>query len=137
MAKRKVAAARPRSPKVPITRARARAKEAEQADKSAPDLEVRDSYDGACGAPAYNLLDYGSEAEVTVKIKNTGRVGADCPFVVTLRDRNGMPEGRQTLDPGQSSTVRRDDVQVVEIDCGAGPGPDPRCKASYTIIVVD
>ncbi|MDJ0641351.1 MAG: hypothetical protein QNJ15_00905 [Erythrobacter sp.] len=115
-----------------------------------PEATFRDSTESACGAsggttpaPGHNIFDYGEERTVTVKIKNTGRNGTDCPFTVNLRRApgagpGGAPgaiKGGQKLNPGQSLTLRRKQVQVVELVCDPAPTARARCKASYTILV--
>ncbi|MEL7445153.1 MAG: hypothetical protein AAGK02_04985 [Pseudomonadota bacterium] len=112
-----------------------------------PEATFRDSTENVCGAvggaPAagHNIFDYGEERTVTIKIKNTGRRGNDCPFTVNLRKAPaaggaaGDIKGGQKLNPGQSITLRRTEVQVIELVCDPAPAAGALCKASYSILV--
>lgn len=112
-----------------------------------PEATFRDSTENACAAAgaaapnSHTIFDYGEERTVTIKIKNTGRNGTDCAFTVNLRrapaagGAAGAIKGGQKLDPGQSLTLRRTEVQVIELACDPAPGARARCKASYTILV--
>lgn len=109
-----------------------------------PEYTLRDSTDTACGPvggaanPAENICDIGEERTVLVKIKNMGSrvvAAADCPFTVELVNAAGAVQATQKLNPGQSTALRRRNVQTVRIVCDPAPIVASRCKANYTIVV--
>ena len=99
-----------------------------------PEYTLRDSTESACGV-ASNILDLGEERTVLAKVKNTGRAGTDCPFTVNLKNAAGAAVGSQALNPGQSTSLRRRNVQTVELNCGAVGAAGGLCKASYSLVV--
>jgi hypothetical protein len=114
---------------------------------------LRDSTDTACTAPVgppipgipgappgppviepHNIWDTDDTRTTLVKIKNSGRPGVDCPFVVQLLDAAGAELGSAGLEPGQSTSLERKRVKTVRILCAPAAAP-ARCKANYTLVV--